>query len=83
MWFHGDYSHQVLRLMSGIYPPLPHIHLLCHAFFEQTIYIHHMIAKFPVLFLGINVCRMNNLVTSVNEVSLVIIKVHAEHIQKL
>jgi len=42
-----------------------------------------MMSEFPVLFLGINVYRMNNLVTSVNEISLVTIKVRAEHIQKL
>jgi len=52
-------------------------------FFEQTIYIHYMMSKFPLLFLGINVYRKNNLVTSVNEVSVVNIKVHAEHVQKL
>jgi len=42
-----------------------------------------MIAKLPVLFLGINVYRMNNLVTSVNKISVVTIKVRAEHMQKL
>jgi hypothetical protein len=37
LWFQGDYSHQVLRFMSGVYPLLLHIRLFCCAFFEQTI----------------------------------------------
>jgi len=56
----------------------PYWFILSCFFFEQTMYIHHMMSKFPVFFLEINVYRRNNLVTSVNEASLVTIKVCAE-----
>ena len=35
LWFHGDYSHQVPWLMSGVYPAHPHIRLFCHAFLNR------------------------------------------------